>query len=357
MAQLEITAVEAYPLREPVSRRAYTVLKVRTSSGLAGYGECREIPPSELKGAQALVVGQEATAHERIRRQLAGCPAAQAGINIALLDLVGKLTRAPVYQLLGGPTRAKARALARLSGTSDDALAASLAAVRSAGFHAALVPALAPTARNQGQAYAQTTRRRMESLRKAAPGMDFVLDGASSLTPGDASSLAAELERFHLLWFDEPCPLTSLDAVRKISSESVTPLGFGRTVESGSRYQDLLRENIADILRPDLARHGISHIRRIAALAETYYMAVAPYHDGGPVGTAAALHLAASLPNFFIQQIPVPDAEEDRHMRAELTGGRSVETVQDGYAALPSGPGLGIEINEQALMKYAERAA
>ena len=85
-------------------------------------------------------------------------------------------------------------------------------------------------------------------------------------------------------------------------------------------------------------------------------MAVAPYHAGGPVGTAAALHLAASLPNFFIQQTPFAEAEADRQMRAEIAGS-TLEKVTDGYLSLPTGPGLGVTVNEEALDKYQERAA
>jgi galactonate dehydratase len=210
-------------------------------------------------------------------------------------------------------------------------------------------------ARNQGQAFARQVTRRIETLRAAISDVDFVLDAAGELSPGDAGSVAAAVEPFHLLWFDEPCRITNLAAVRKISDESVTPLGFGRYIERPAEVQDALREEILDILRPDLARHGVTGIRRMAALAETYYTAVAPHHDGGPIGTAAALHLAASLPNFFIQQIPVPLADADRRMRAELTGG-SIESVAEGFASLPVGPGLGIAVNEEALEKYKERA-
>jgi hypothetical protein len=111
------------------------------------------------------------------------------------------------------------------------------------------------------------------------------------------------------------------------------------------RFSGPARE-VADVLRPSLALNGITQIRRIAALAETYYVAVAPYHNGGPIGTAAALHLAASLPNFVIQQIPLPEAEADRRMRAEITG-TSVEVVKDGFAALPVGAGLGITVRQK----------
>jgi galactonate dehydratase len=116
-------------------------------------------------------------------------------------------------------------------------------------------------------------------------------------------------------------------------------------------FQDLLRQGWIDIIRPDLAHHGITRSRGLAALAETYYTAVAPHHEGGPVATAAALQLAATLPNFFIQHIPVPDSPDDRKMRAELAG-EAVERVRDGFAALPTGPGLGITVSQAALEKY-----
>ena len=83
---------------------------------------------------------------------------------------------------------------------------------------------------------------------------------------------------------------------------------------------------------------------------------MAPFHNGGPIASAAALHLAASLPNFFIQQIPLPAAEADRQMRVEIAGA-PLEEVREGYAALPVGPGLGVNVNQRALAKYEERAA
>jgi galactonate dehydratase len=88
----------------------------------------------------------------------------------------------------------------------------------------------------------------------------------------------------------------------------------------------------------------------MAAIAETYYVAVGPTHEGGPIGTAAALHLSASLPNFFIQEIPFPLAKEDQQMRIELTGS-PIETIKEGFAQLPTGHGLGISVNEKILEK------
>jgi galactonate dehydratase len=89
----------------------------------------------------------------------------------------------------------------------------------------------------------------------------------------------------------------------------------------------------------------------IALLAEAYYVAIAPRHDGGPVATAAAMHVAASVPNFFIQHVPLPQDPKDREMRAAIASA-GIETPHDGFLQLPTGPGLGIEVNEAALEKY-----
>lgn len=354
MAELDITDLRAWRLREPFSRRAYAVVQLSTKSGRRGYGECGEAPAADLETAKRLVIGRPATSYEAVRHDL-GALRVQAAVNVAMLDLVGQLTKAPVYQVLGGPTRNRARALASVEGQSDEELRARVKERHAAGYRTFSIPLPPASARNQGQAFANAVTRRIETLRGLAEDADFVLDGAGALTPGDAAVIAAAVERFHLLWFDEPCRISNLAAVRKIADESATPLGFGRYIEQAGEVQDALREEVLDILRPDLGRHGISQIRRMAALAETYYVAVAPHHDGGPVGTAAALHLAASLPNFFIQHIPAPEAEPDRRMRAELTGG-SIEIVKDGFAALPAGPGLGITIKEDALEKYKEHS-
>src|SRR6266851_1656831 len=354
---LSVTELKAYALREPVSRRAYTILEARTKGGLTGYGECSAATPEALAQARQSTTGQPATSYEVISRQLSPYPAMQAAVVMALLDITGKYTKSPLYQTLGGPTRNKARAITPLTGATDAELLTSIKRAQEAGHRAFLVPTPNPAAANQGQAFVKATRARLETLRaQAGPEVDFVLDGAGRLTPGDSASLASSLERFHLLWFDEPCPISNIAALHKIASETVTPLGFGRRVHQGGAFQDLLRDQVIDILRPSLALNGLSQLRGMAALAETYYTAIAPHHEGGPIATAAALHLAASLPNFFIQQVPFTEASEDRAMRASL-GGASLEKPVDGFLSLPTGPGLGLAMQPGTLEKYQEPAA
>ncbi len=351
---LVITNVRAHLVREPVSRRSYTVIRLQTKSGLTGWGECAaSAAPDVARGREALL-GASATAFEVIGRRLASMPALRAGVDMALLDLAGKAAKAPVYQYLGGPTRFKARAMAPLEGASDEDLVQAMKHAYGAGFRAFSAPLPPVPARNQGQAFVLAVRKRLEALRAAGGAeANFVLDGAGLLTPGDAASVSAALEGFHLLWFDEPCRPESHGALRKLAGENVTPIGLGRHVSEPGVFQDLLREDAIDVLRPALGLNGISQVRRMAAIAETYYVAVAPTHDGGPIGTAAALHLAASIPNFFIQQIPFPRAVEDQRMRQQLVNS-PVEAVEDGFLRLPTGAGLGVEADEQALDKYGD---
>jgi galactonate dehydratase len=351
-SDLDVASIDAVHVQEPASRRTYALLRLTTRSGTRGFGECTSFAPVDLEQARRVVTGKPATAYEVIATGL-GRNRLKPGIVMALLDIEGKAARAPVFQLLGGPTRNKARVVAPIYGETEAQLRASRDGASAFGYRAFSVPMPSMKWRNNGQAFVKEVQAQLDSLRGEGAG-DYVLNGDGALTPGDAASISAAVERFHPLWFDEPCAVSNLGAVRKLAEENVTPLGFGRTVETGGGFQDLLREDAVDILRPDLGRVALTEIRRIAALAETYYIAIAPHHAGGPVATAAALHLAASLPNFFIQEIPHSEAERDQKMRAEITGG-SVEKIKDGFAALPTGPGLGITVNEEAAKKYEVR--
>ena len=335
--KLEITELRQFPVREPASGRTYSIVRVRTRGGPSGFGEGPTVAESQFARTRQYWTGKAATSYTIAGPQL---PLSGA-VDMALLDIIGKACNAPVYRVLGGPTRNKVRALTT----------ASLSRATAAGFRAIVVAAPKPAARNQGQAYERDLRQLLEPVRAAGAQIDFVLDGGGQLTPGDAANVAMTLEAMHPLWFDDPVAVLNAETIRKIADESVVPLGFGRGITNPSTYQDLLRESLIDILRPDISREGISRCRRIAALAEPYYVAIAPRNDGGPVATAAALHLAGSLPNFFIQHIPLPDSDEDVQMRTELVGA-PLERVRDGFASLPTGPGLGINVNEAALEKY-----
>lgn len=354
MATHAITSIEAWNLKQPTGGRAWSLLRLRTGDGIEGWGEAKPLNSESFASLKNHLKDASAVSYESLRVKLNHHPAA-AAVNAACLDITAKAAKVPVYQFLGGPTRHKVRSHTSLTGATDDDILKSLEASRKAGFKAFAVDVPQPPFRNSGKALVLAAQKRMDALRKAAgDDCDFVLSGAGRLAPGDAAILCAAFERFHLLWFDEPCNTKSLGAVRKLSSENVTPLGFGEGAADASFFQDLLREDAIDVVRPEIALHGVSGVRRIAALAEVYYVAVAPKHAQGPVTTAAALHLAASLPNFFIQHIPYPDTAADRDMRRSLTGG-GIETVKDGFASLPTAPGLGVNIDMGALRKFGSQ--
>jgi galactonate dehydratase len=330
---LAISDVRAFAVPASGTASSYTVLQVRTRSGLIGYGECKEFSIADRKATSEVLMGRPASAYETLRPCVP--QNAQGAIDMALLDVLGKATKAPVYRVLGGPTRTKARAIVRLVGTSDDELQKDLQKQLTLGFAAFLVPIPMPEARNQGSAYIYAGVARFKAMRAAAPNADFAFECSDQLTPSDSASLAAAVESMHPLWFDAPCPVSNLSTLQKIADETVVPLGFGRDIASPGTFQDLLRDGLVDLLRPNLVTHGISGIRRLAAMAETYYVAVSPWHDAGPIATAAALHAAASIPNFFIVQLP--------------NSGAGSATPRDGFFELPKGPGLGVEVDEKAL--------
>ena len=324
-----ISEMRWFPIREPVSGNRYTVLRLKTRSGLIGWGECAHAQEQDTKALEKEWIGRSATLYAAIdySSPLAGA------LDMAMLDILGRASRAPLYRVLGGPTRHKVRAFTQSN---------------TAGFSAIGIPAPKPASRNQGKAYQNQVQALLEQIPE---DRDFVLAAQGSFTPGDAASVSRAIESSHPLWFDEPCSASDLEAVRKISAETVVPVGFGRGITDPAVFLALLREGLVDVVRPEIARWGITGARRVAVLAECYYVAIAPHHDGGPIATAAALHLAASVPNFYIQHVPLPADPKDREMRASIAGSE-LETPRDGFLQLPMGPGLGLQVNESALEKY-----
>jgi galactonate dehydratase len=272
------------------------------------------------------------------------------------MDILGKSSKAPLYETLGGPTRNKARAMAVVEGESTAAIRAAVLRAKQSGHRAFSIPLSVPSGMERGREFYKDVRERMDALREAAgEECDFVLDCGGRTIPGEAISIADRLQDFHLLWLDEPCGELSVPARASISQHTVTAVGFGRTFTENSTFQDLLRESGIDVLRPAITLNGVTTIRKAAAIAETYYIAVAPYNRGGPIATAAGVHIAASLPNSFIQETPFSMNEADRRMRREIAGGWD-EAPDEGFFKLLEGPGLGLAVNDDALANYTVSA-
>jgi len=353
---MQITQIDLRGVREP-GGRSYVVLKVSTDAGLSGFGEAPARPDAAtavalLKKELAPLTGMNPERAVRIEQDLlrsGASPAARAAANVAVLDILAQSSKAPLFETLGGPTRNKVRSMAVIQGATTAELRSGVLAAKRAGHRAFSIPLDVPEGMERGRKFFTDIREQMDALRSAAgDDSDFVLDCGGRTSPGEALSIAVRMEDFHLLWLDEPTGDLSADAKASVSRGSVTPIGFGRGVTDNARFQDLLRADGIDVLRPDIALNGVTAIRKAAALAETYYVAVAPYHRGGPIGTAAGLHIAASLPNSFAQEVPFPMDAASRRARASIASGWD-ESPDEGFFALSERPGLGLEIDEDAL--------
>ncbi len=351
---LKVAEFRAWRVKEPVSNRRYIVVRLRSQGGIAGYGEGGPALAGEIVAARAAVMDRRATESEFIRSALHRTPALEAAVNNAMLDLVSRAKNVPIYQYLGGPVRYKARLLGRLEGTNAAESAPSLERAKGQGIEAFTMAAPLRDAMIPLRAYIDAVRKRFADMQAlAGASSEWVLDGAGAMTPGDAASVAAALEHAHPIWFDEPTGVITQDALAKIVDESVMPIGLGRNLTDIAGFQRLLASGSVSIVRPDLGLNSVAKIKRVAALAETHYVGIAPFHNGGPIGSMTGLHLNASLIDAYAQQIPVPASDRDAAMRAEITSGLK-ETGERGFFALLNRPGLGFEVNEKALDAWSE---
>ena len=345
---LAIANIRAWRLREPDSGRRYTILRVTSQSGATGFGEGGPIRAVDFAEAKSSIVGRKATGLEFVRHRFAALPSLEAAIGNALLDVSARVSGVPLYQFLGGPVRFKARLMARLAEPGQARVA------QGNGFRAFTLAVPPRDSMARLQAYVDSVRRSMDAFKEAAGAdAEVVLDGGGALLPGDAAVIARAVERAHPIWFDEPTSVLSHDALSRITDESTLPVGIGRNLHNPADFQNLLRLGCVDVLRPSLALNSLHKIRRMAAIAETHYIAVAPYNDGGPLATTLGIHLGAAVSNFYVQEVPIPASERDRAMRAEILGG-TAERAQGGFATLVNQPGIGVRLDEQALNKYSE---
>ena len=311
-----VNNIQARAVEEPGGRQ-YVVLELSTDSGVSGFGEAPATPDprtavERLKRELQSLNGANPERAVRVDRDLTrsgASPASRAAVNIAIHDILGKTSEAPLYEVLGGPTRHKARAMAVMEGAGLDELRRAVLSAKDAGHLAFSIPLAVPEGMERGRAFYTDIRDMMDALREAAgEECDFVLDCAGRISPGEALSIAARMESFHLLWLDEPCPDLNATAQASISKRTVTPVGFGRHFTENSRFQDLLREDGIDVLRPDIALNGVTATRKAAAIAETYYVAVA--HRITAAARSAPLRESTSrrrLPNSFVQETPLLD--------------------------------------------------
>jgi galactonate dehydratase len=347
---MKITRLETFFVRP-----RWLFLKVHTDEGLCGWGEpivegWSRTTAAAVQEMGRYLIGQDPRRIEHHWQALyrgafyRGGPvltSALSGIEQALWDLTGKWLNAPVHQLLGGAVRDRIRVYGHLDGeTWGDYVESGRRNLRK-GFTALKTTPFNAVRFMESPKFVDEVVNRVAALREAVgPALDLALDFHGRVSPAMAVRLCRALEPFHLFFVEEPCLPENVDALAEIARKTSIPIAAGERLFTRWGFREVLEKRAAAILQPDVSHcGGIFELRKIAALAETGYAAVAPHCPLGPIALAASLQADACTPNFLCQeQVCLGEG----YLKQPFV-------LQAGHLAVPTGPGLGIEVDEAAL--------
>ena len=364
---MKITRVETFKFW--VDWCNWLFVRIDTDEGISGWGEgslhgALESVESAIREYAPHLIGQDPAGPERHWQRLyhawrwrggAVFQTALSALDIALWDLEGKRLGVPVARLLGGPFRTRLRGYAShwLQGadTPEKAFEGAREAIRR-GFSAFKCrPFSFEGLRDNTAAEIRKAAALMEAAREGAgPDADIYVECSEFLSPRTAVMMDEALHPYRPGWFEEPIPFENPKAMAALQRDIRTPIATGERLLSRFEYRDLLENGACRIVQPDLMHAGgFTEIRKIAALADMYYVPVAPHNPGGPICTAAAMHLAAAIPNFLVlEQMEPQRALRDRASTVPIR-------FEDGHFLLPEGPGLGVEPDLDALADHPFR--
>jgi galactonate dehydratase len=280
---------------------------------------------------------------------------ALAVLDMACWDIVGKALGQPVYRLLGGPVRERIATYANgwytVERTPEEFNAAAKRALAK-GYRAVKLDPFGTAWQELAPAELRRAIALVEAVRDGvgADGEVFV-EMHGRFTPAQAIAIARELEPYRPGWIEEPVPPDNIKALATVARKVNVPVATGERIHVRHEFRELFELRAADVVQPDLTMMGgISETRKLATWAESYYVMVAPHNVGGPVSTAAALHLAAATPNFkvleYFNDFTAP------FVKAAAPG---VPDVAEGSFPLPEGPGLGVRLDEDLIAEHPRR--
>jgi galactonate dehydratase len=284
--------------------------------------------------------------------------AAISGIETALWDILGQSLGAPIYQLLGGCCRERIRVYAdgffRGADYVAEEYAAKAADAVASGLTALKMDVDEPIESGHAitgvltSADLRLTEAMVRSVREAVGvKVDLCIDGHGAFDVPSAIRLAQALRDYELMWIEDPVAMNSLKAMARVALESETPICTGELLETRFAFRELFECHAADIIMPDLARTGgVMELKRIAAAAETYRIPIAPHNMVGPVCTLASAHVCAATSNFMILEYQLGDVSWIDDLLTEPV------RLEDGHIILSDKPGLGVQLNHDAVRKY-----
>jgi galactonate dehydratase len=273
---------------------------------------------------------------------------ALAGLDQALWDLKGKRLGLPAWQMLGGKVRDKIRAYAWIGGDRPHEIADAAAGRAKQGFSAVKMNATAELDWIGTPKLFEDVISRVQAAQVA--GMDVGLDFHGRVHRPLAKQLAKALEPLGLLFIEEPLLSENHEGLKQIAELTSTPIALGERLYSRWDFKPFFDSGAVDIIQPDLSHAGgLSECRKIAAMAEAYDIAVAPHCPLGPLALASCLQLAGCAPNVAIQEMSLGIHYNVGHDLLEFCSDKTVLTPVDGFLNIPTGPGLGVEIDEDAV--------
>lgn len=338
---IKVTKIETFVLKN-----SWVFVKISTDAGVTGWGEMLK-DDAKACAAGALEVGNYLIGQDPCRVAFhwqaihrgafyRGGPiktAISSGIDQALWDIKGKVYGVPVYKLLGGPTRDKVRVYGVLSEkTGVNAIKVGLRGNKRAAFKY-----------NEGQMFVDEVTERFKALReKVGKGVDIGVEFHGAVQPPTAMVMMKALEPYGPWFYEEVVQALNVDVMAELAKKTSVPLATGERIFTKWGFREILEKKAAMILQPDICyAGGITELKVIAGMAEAYYLPIAPHNPQGPCSLAASLQIAGSVPNFLIQ-------ERGDNEYADLLK-KPLPPVVGGYRPLPTGPGLGIEIDEEKL--------
>lgn len=367
---MKITAVGTVVVNAQM--RNWVFVKVSTDEGVTGWGEAStEWKTRAVRGAVAdlepFIVGQDPARIEHLFQIMYRHPffragvegmSALSGIEQALWDIAGKVAGKPVYQLLGGAVRDRVRMYDHLGGGQMEALylqdTAEQMAERAresvaAGYTALKVLVVPKTLPLDGHLPLRHAETLMAAIRDAVgPEVEIMVDLHARTTPAMAIQYGEVLRPFRPFFLEEPCPPENVGGMAEVARALPgIPIATGERLVTRWGFRELLERRACAVIQPDLCHcGGLWEARKIAAMAETYYVSVAPHNPLGPVATAAAVHFALATPNWLIQEA----IRSDVPWRDDVVGGGL--PVVDGHILPPAEPGLGISVDEEEAAKH-----
>jgi len=349
-----------------------THIRIYTDQGLIGQGEATDAAAGTagiVRGFRRFLIGQDPlnvdAIWERLRTSgiFAGAQGGQyvtalSGIEIALWDLTGKALNLPIYQLLGGKFRDRVRMYC--DSDMKDPLGPEadrkLPWIKSNGFTAMKIDIddAADPARfdkvNWTASNGEIDRmiRWISHIRESIPKeMDLAVDMHGRYDAPTGKRVAQAAEPYRLLWLEEPVPPEDIDAMADIRHSTKTPICCGENLYMRWGFRELLDKQAADIIMPDIQKvGGLSEARKVANLAQTYYIPFAPHCVVSPIGTMASAHVCASVPNFLVCEwhwINFLDTWKNFVKEGEI--------ISNGHITVTDRPGIGVEMNEAAARK------